>query len=133
MSDSINCIETKKVMYCICNRKYSSLILLIYLCSEKDFVAIVDLPEGRHEYKFMVDGEWKLNGNEAICSSDLGTENNTITISDSDFEEFENALLRDPNDKSSDQKAKLAAAGNLTPGGREKEGMSVGGHDCRFC
>ena len=26
--------------------------------STKDFVAIVDLKEGEHEYKFLVDGEW---------------------------------------------------------------------------
>lgn len=27
--------------------------------SHKDFVTIVDLPEGDHQYKFFVDGEWK--------------------------------------------------------------------------
>ncbi|XP_037794633.1 5'-AMP-activated protein kinase subunit beta-1-like isoform X1 [Penaeus monodon] len=67
--------------------------------SEKDFVAIVDLPEGHHEYKFLVDGEWKYNENEAACDNNIGSLNNVITIKESDFEEFENALLRDPNDK----------------------------------
>ncbi|KAG7153476.1 5'-AMP-activated protein kinase subunit beta-1-like [Homarus americanus] len=67
--------------------------------SEKDFVAIVDLPEGQHEYKFLVDGEWKMNQNEKSCTNEVGTQNNTITINESDFDEFENALLRDPNDK----------------------------------
>lgn len=71
--------------------------------SEKDFVAIVDLPEGQHQYKFLVDGEWRLNQNENACTNDLGSQNNTITINESDFEEFENALLRDPNDDNKDK------------------------------
>ena len=32
--------------------------------STKDFVAIVDLKEGEHEYKFLVDGEWVSDPNE---------------------------------------------------------------------
>ncbi|KAK8721822.1 hypothetical protein OTU49_012587 [Cherax quadricarinatus] len=71
--------------------------------SEKDFVAIVDLPEGEHQYKFLVDGEWKLNWNESAVNNDVGSQNNTITINESDFEEFENALLRDPNDNNKDK------------------------------
>ncbi|CAL4121831.1 unnamed protein product, partial [Meganyctiphanes norvegica] len=67
--------------------------------SEKDFVAIVDLPEGEHEYKFYVDGEWKTNPQEQMVDSSIGTQNNIISIKDKDFEEFENALLKDPNDK----------------------------------
>ena len=27
--------------------------------SHGDFVTIIDLPEGEHQYKFYVDGEWK--------------------------------------------------------------------------
>lgn len=27
--------------------------------SHGDFVTIIDLPEGEHQYKFFVDGEWK--------------------------------------------------------------------------
>ena len=27
--------------------------------SHGDFVTIVDLPEGDHQYKFFVDGEWR--------------------------------------------------------------------------
>lgn len=59
----------------------------------------MDLPEGHHEYKFLVDGEWKYNENEAACDNNIGSLNNVISIKESDFEEFENALLRDPNDK----------------------------------
>lgn len=67
--------------------------------SEKDFVVIVDLPEGDHEYKFLVDGEWKVNAGDKACSNTMGTENNVLSVKESDFEELENALLKDPNDK----------------------------------
>ncbi|XP_018015765.1 5'-AMP-activated protein kinase subunit beta-1 [Hyalella azteca] len=66
--------------------------------SEKDFVAIVDLPEGKFEYKFEVDGEWKTNPNEEKVVSSDGIENNVISINNADFEELENSLLKDPND-----------------------------------
>ncbi|XP_068246980.1 5'-AMP-activated protein kinase subunit beta-1-like [Palaemon carinicauda] len=75
--------------------------------SEKDFIAIVDLPEGHHEYKFYVDGEWKVSSDEASCDNNMGTKNNIITIKDQDFEEFENALLRDPNDKNKTESSKI--------------------------
>jgi len=28
------------------------------ILSHNDFVAILDLPEGEHQYKFFVDGQW---------------------------------------------------------------------------
>lgn len=34
--------------------------------SQGDFTAIVDLPEGEHEYKFYVDGGWLHNPDE-VC------------------------------------------------------------------
>lgn len=34
-----------------------------HLCSQNNFVAIVDLPEGDHQYKFSVDGHWMLDPN----------------------------------------------------------------------
>ncbi|XP_076035176.1 5'-AMP-activated protein kinase subunit beta-1 [Oratosquilla oratoria] len=67
--------------------------------SEDNFVAIVDLPQGKHEYKFLVDGEWKFNENEGTTESGLGTRNNVVTVEAKDFEEFENDLLKDPEDK----------------------------------
>jgi hypothetical protein len=35
------------------------IIYLFYFYSHGDFVTIIDLPEGEHQYKFYVDGEWK--------------------------------------------------------------------------
>ena len=54
------------------------------LRSTKDFVAIVDLQEGDHEYKFLVDGEWV---------NDKGTEvkdgNNLIRVQKEDFNAYD--------------------------------------------
>lgn len=34
-------------------------LIIIFYSSHGDFVTIIDLPEGEHQYKFYVDGEWK--------------------------------------------------------------------------
>jgi hypothetical protein len=34
-------------------------LTFIFYSSHGDFVTIIDLPEGEHQYKFCVDGEWK--------------------------------------------------------------------------
>lgn len=51
----------------------------------------------------------------------MGTQNNMITINDTDFEEFENALLRDPNDK----KDEKSGAKNMSAKEREGKGFSI--------
>lgn len=33
----------------------------IFDCSHNDFVTIIDLPEGEHQYKFCVDGNWQCD------------------------------------------------------------------------
>lgn len=47
-----------------------SFAIFIHSCSHGDFTAIVDLHEGRHEYKFFVDGQWLHDPNEVYtpCS-----------------------------------------------------------------
>ncbi|CAD5118834.1 DgyrCDS7512 [Dimorphilus gyrociliatus] len=62
--------------------------------STGDFYAIIDLPEGTHQYKFYVDGQWLCDSKEQKTESDLGTENNIVTVRASDFEVFE-ALATD--------------------------------------
>lgn len=36
-------------------------------CSQNNFVAILDLPEGEHQYKFFVDGQWTHDPSEVLC------------------------------------------------------------------
>lgn len=35
--------------------------LLANRCSHEEFATIIDLPEGVHQYKFIVDDEWRYN------------------------------------------------------------------------
>lgn len=57
--------------------------------SHNDFVAILDLPEGEHQYKFFVDGQWVHDPAEPVVTSQLGTINNLIHVKKSDFEVFD--------------------------------------------
>uniref|UniRef100_A0A3B5ADM6 5'-AMP-activated protein kinase subunit beta-1-like n=1 Tax=Stegastes partitus TaxID=144197 RepID=A0A3B5ADM6_9TELE len=62
--------------------------------SQNTFVAIVDLPEGEHQYKFYVDGQWTHDPAEPVITSQLGTVNNIIQVKKTDFEVFD-ALMVD--------------------------------------
>ncbi|XP_071322374.1 5'-AMP-activated protein kinase subunit beta-1a [Trachinotus anak] len=62
--------------------------------SQNTFVAIVDLPEGEHQYKFYVDGQWTHDPAEPVVTSQLGTVNNIIQVKKTDFEVFD-ALMVD--------------------------------------
>lgn len=53
--------------------------------SHGDFVTIIDLPEGEHQYKFYVDGEWKNDPTSKIIE-DEGEKKNQISVKRSDFE-----------------------------------------------
>ncbi|XP_029019823.1 5'-AMP-activated protein kinase subunit beta-1b [Betta splendens] len=65
--------------------------------SQKNFVAIVDLPEGEHQYKFCIDGQWTLDPTGAVMTSKTGTVNNVIQVKRTDFEVFD-ALRLDSQD-----------------------------------
>ncbi|XP_050299625.1 5'-AMP-activated protein kinase subunit beta-1 isoform X1 [Anthonomus grandis grandis] len=65
--------------------------------SHGDFVTIIDLPEGEHQYRYFVDGEWKNDPHYKIVeneSTGKGEKNNMITVKKSDFEVFQ-ALDKD--------------------------------------
>jgi 5'-AMP-activated protein kinase regulatory beta subunit len=65
--------------------------------STKDFVATVDLPEGAHEYKFVVDGQWTNDPNSKDTVEREGTTNNVIRVRKEDFNAFD-ALDMDSED-----------------------------------
>lgn len=62
--------------------------------SQEKFTTIVELPEGQHQYKYCVDGEWVHDPKEPTTNNDVGSVNNTITVKKADFEVFE-ALAMD--------------------------------------
>uniref|UniRef100_A0A3Q3DYI8 Protein kinase, AMP-activated, beta 1 non-catalytic subunit, a n=1 Tax=Hippocampus comes TaxID=109280 RepID=A0A3Q3DYI8_HIPCM len=62
--------------------------------SQNTFVTIVELPEGEHQYKFYVDGQWTHDPAEPVVTSQMGTVNNIIQVKKTDFEVFD-ALMVD--------------------------------------
>jgi len=69
--------------------------------SHGDFVTIIDLPEGEHQYKFYVDGEWKHDPGLKIIDNGMGSKNNLVSVKKSDFEVFQ-ALAKDSEANASD-------------------------------
>ncbi|KFM77600.1 5'-AMP-activated protein kinase subunit beta-2, partial [Stegodyphus mimosarum] len=57
--------------------------------SHGDFALILDVPEGDHQYKFQVDGQWIHAPGQPTVDNDLGTKNNLVSVKKSDFEVFE--------------------------------------------
>jgi len=57
--------------------------------SDNDFVAILELPEGEHEYKFSIDGRWEYDLNEPSKDDGHLGRNNVVTVKKSDFEVME--------------------------------------------
>ena len=56
--------------------------------SQKDFVALVDLTLGKHQFKYIVDDEWTHYTGLPTVSNQVGSQNNVITIQQEDFETF---------------------------------------------
>jgi len=57
--------------------------------SDNDFVTILELPEGEHEYKFSIDGRWEYDLNEPSKDDGHNGRNNVVTVRKSDFEVME--------------------------------------------
>jgi len=57
--------------------------------SDNDFVTIVELPEGKHQYKFIIDGRWEYDLTEPSLDDGHNSRNNIITVKKSDFEVME--------------------------------------------
>jgi 5'-AMP-activated protein kinase, regulatory beta subunit len=49
--------------------------------SHDDFSLILDVPAGAHQYKFIVDGDWRYAPDQATVADSHGVVNNTITVS----------------------------------------------------
>lgn len=57
--------------------------------SHGDFVTILDLPEGEHQFKFQVDGQWVHDPGMSTIDNGLGSKNNVIKVKKTDFEVFD--------------------------------------------
>ena len=116
--------HTKKMPTII---KYSGQGKEVYLCgtfnnwqklkmsrTQKDFVAMIELGEGDHEYKFLVDGNWVTDPNTAIIENNSGFKNNLIHVQKEDFDAFE-ALDMDSATVSKAQSLKSAKLRSIQP------------------
>lgn len=57
--------------------------------ADGDFMVIVDLPEGEHQYKFYVDGKWEHDPNQPTIDDNYNGKNNIVVVKKSDFEVME--------------------------------------------
>ena len=64
--------------------------------SGQEFYQIVDVPKGVHEYKFLVDGEWKFSHEQPVLQDTSGNVNNVVDIQF--YEKYEPVPLKDPLD-----------------------------------
>jgi len=51
-----------------------------------EFTAIIELLAGEHHYKFLVDGHWIHDPNQATVNDTFGGRNNVVMVKDSDFD-----------------------------------------------
>ncbi|XP_061673726.1 5'-AMP-activated protein kinase subunit beta-1b [Syngnathoides biaculeatus] len=91
--------------------------------SKNNFVAIMDLPEGEHQYKFCVDGQWTLDPTGAVITTKTGTVNNVIQVKTTDFEVFD-ALRIDSQDS-----ADISDLSSSPPGPYQQEAYVVKSED----
>ncbi|GLH12209.1 hypothetical protein R5R35_008831 [Gryllus longicercus] len=72
--------------------------------SHGDFVTIIDLPEGEHQYKFYVDGEWRHDPSVQIIDNGMGSKNNLISVKKTDFEVFQALAMDSASANSNEQR-----------------------------
>ena len=75
---------------------------------------MIELGEGDHEYKFLVDGSWVTDPNTAIIENNSGFKNNLIHVQKGDFDAFE-ALDMDSATVSKAQGLKAAKLKSVQP------------------
>ncbi len=91
--------------------------------SQGDLTAIVELPLGCYEYKFVVDGQWVHDPNEVSVNNGLGSSNNVVTVDQIHFDAYYETW--DLLDKG--QYKILSMAGWLVTGMFQREILSLEG------
>jgi type 1 glutamine amidotransferase len=62
------------------------------------------LPEGDHQYKFVVDGKWEHDPTQTIIDDNFSGKNTIVTVKKSDFEVMD-ALEMDSNQQAANKAA----------------------------
>ena len=58
------------------------------------FVATLTLPEGTHEYKFIVDGNWHADPKADMVQNRFGTHNSVVTVAEARVSEKKAAVKK---------------------------------------
>jgi len=69
--------------------------------SDNVYLAILNLPEGEHQYRYVVDGQERHNPREKYVTDEKGKTNNILRVRSADFEAFD-ALLMDSESQKND-------------------------------
>ena len=69
--------------------------------SGEEFYQVVEVPKCVHQYKFLVDGEWKFSLDQPVLQDVAGNVNNVVDIQY--YEKYEPAALRDPMDQEEEE------------------------------
>merc|ERR1712166_928795 len=80
----------------------------------KEFVLVIDIPPGTHQYKFIVDDEWRLNPDspKVVCS---GVTNNEVDVKRPVFEHI-SSPFDDSDDDDVDDQGRPVQYGQVIPG-----------------
>ncbi|XP_071961921.1 5'-AMP-activated protein kinase subunit beta-2-like [Antedon mediterranea] len=89
--------------------------------STGEFVTIVELPEGKHEYKFNVDGQWTHDPKQPTVDNNVGSVNNTINVMKSDFEVLEALAIDSINSSSTAHQNVTKGESSSPPGDYSQE------------
>ncbi|EDV28589.1 uncharacterized protein TRIADDRAFT_16636, partial [Trichoplax adhaerens] len=54
--------------------------------SHSNFVTILDIPEGEHQFKYFIDGNWRHDENQKVIPDPYGGVNNILNVQKSDFD-----------------------------------------------
>jgi 5'-AMP-activated protein kinase, regulatory beta subunit len=99
--------------------------------SNHNFYTIIDLPEGEHQYKFIVDNQWKVDHNQGLSPTVGGnpfTQNNLLEVKPSDFDVIE-ALSHDMAHSKTSQTQQQHHSASAGPPSRRQRTLSVDSGD----
>jgi len=93
---------------------------------ESHWVRILEVSEGTHHYKFLVDGVWSTEETEPTVANDVGNLWNVVQVCKSDFEVFEalacdSFTLKDSEQKKEERRVKSDAWTQVSPDFRSPE------------
>merc|ERR1719508_711514 len=76
--------------------------------SQGIWTASVEMAVGRHEYKLIVDGDWRVDHNKEKVTNDMGSENNVLHVEEEKNDEVEEGENDEVVEESAEDEADAA-------------------------